>query len=149
MLPNVLSTRENFVTEINITRILLFTIVNCLKPVVALFSILYPTDPPSAPKDLSVTNTDSGKVTLEWQAPAKDGGSPITGYIIQMAPKKSKDYVGVGKVDGNTTQYEATGLKEGAEYMFRVKAENVEGTSAESAKLEKPVKASPMISKFM
>ncbi len=88
-------------------------------------------------------------MALEWQPPAKDGGSTITGYIIQMAPKKSKDYAGVAKVDGDTTQYEVTGLKDGGEYMFRVKAENAEGTSAESAKLEKPVKASPMISKFM
>ncbi len=104
-------------------------------------------EPPSAPKNLSVVKTDVGKVTLSWKPPDNDGGSPVTGYILQVAPAggKKKKYDTVAKPDGNTFQYEVTGLKDGKEYVFRIKAENPAGASEELAELNKSVKASLVI----
>ncbi len=96
---------------------------------------------------MKVVDTDSGKVTLSWKAPSNDGGSPVTGYILQAAPAGSKDFINLGQVDGKTLQHEVTGLGEGTDYMFRIKAENPAGVSNDSAELDKPVKAVPPISK--
>ena len=38
---------------------------------------------PDAPTNLSVTAVGSGKLTVSWQEPLADGGSPIEGYKIQ------------------------------------------------------------------
>ena len=106
------------------------------------------TEPPSAPQNPSVVKTDAGKVTLSWEPPDHDGGSSVTGYIVQAAPAgggKKKKYDTVGKPNGNTFQYEVTGLKDGKEYVFRIKAENPAGASEEFAELSKPVKASLVI----
>ena len=35
------------------------------------------------PTNLSVTAVGSGKLTVSWQEPLADGGSPIEGYKIQ------------------------------------------------------------------
>ncbi len=91
--------------------------------------------------------TDSGRVTLSWKAPSNNGGSPVTGYILQAAPAGSKDFSDVGKVDGNTLQYEVKGLNDGQEYMFKLEAENEAGKSKNSVQLEKSVKAAAPISK--
>ena len=96
---------------------------------------------------MTVVDTDSGKVTLAWKPPSNDGGSPVTGYILQAAPAGSKDFTNVGKVDGNILQYEVKGLKDGKEYIFKLRAENEAGSSKNSAQLEKPVKAATPISK--
>ncbi len=104
-------------------------------------------EPPSAPQDLSLINTGSGKVTLSWKPPSNNGGSPVTGYILQAAPAGTDNFEDIAKVNAKTSQYEALGLQEGKEYMFRIKAENSAGTSEDSAQLDKPVKASPKIGK--
>ncbi len=96
---------------------------------------------------MKVVATDSGKVTLTWKPPSNDGGSPVTGYILQAAPEGSKDFTDVGRVDGKTVQHEVTGLDEGKDYMFRIKAENPAGISNDSANLDKPIKAAAPISK--
>ena len=38
---------------------------------------------PSAPQDLTVNKIMENSVTLRWSAPRSDGGSKVTGYIIQ------------------------------------------------------------------
>ena len=38
---------------------------------------------PDAPANVSATGVGSGKLTVSWQEPPDDGGSPITGYKVQ------------------------------------------------------------------
>ena len=110
-------------------------------------SYLSYTEPPSSPEKLQVLYTDRGRVTLGWNPPRYDGGAPTTGYIIEMAPGSSVDFVEIATIDGNTCKYEATELRDGQMYNFRIKAQNCAGISREGAKLNEPVTASPSYGK--
>ena len=68
--------------------------------------------------------------------------APVDGYVIEMAEGDSNNFVEVAKVDGGTCKFDATGLKDGEKYNFRVRAENGAGTSGRCAQLDKPATAS-------
>jgi hypothetical protein len=84
---------------------------------------------PGAPTIGSATAGDA-QATVSWTAPASDGGSPITGYVVTA-------YIGYGPqsvttfVSTATTQV-VTGLTNGSTYRFRVRAINAVGTSGYS-----------------
>ncbi len=40
-------------------------------------------DKPGAPFDLTIGAIGNDWIELNWQPPIKDGGSPITGYVIE------------------------------------------------------------------
>ena len=105
------------------------------------------TEAPSSPEKLHVLHTDKGRVTLAWNPPRYDGGASTTGYIIEMAPGNSIDFVEIATIDGNTCKYEATELRDGQIYNFRIKAQNCAGISRDGAKLNEPVTASPTYGK--
>ena len=75
--------------------------------------------------------------------PAKETATaPVDGYVMEMAEGDSKNFVEVAKVDGGTCTFDATGLKDGEKYNFRVKAQNQAGNSERSAQLDKLATAS-------
>lgn len=79
-----------------------------------------PVTVPTAPQNFTAEPGD-GQVTLSWDAPANDGGSAITKYQV------SKDD-GAGWTDaGLSTSYIFTGLTNGVEYTFLVRAVNSAG----------------------
>lgn len=66
---------------------------------------------------------------MSWQPSEKDGGSPITGYIIETRAGLRSTYTEAGKTKPNVTNFELTGLKEGQDYFVQVKAINEVGPS--------------------
>ncbi|XP_013419362.1 twitchin-like [Lingula anatina] len=100
-----------------------------------------PYGPPSAPDSFSVTGVTEDSVTLEWQPPANDGGSSITGYIIHKREISRRTWTEVDKVKARVTSYTVPSLVADKEYFFTVRAENVEGVG-DAAELEEPVKVS-------
>ena len=97
-------------------------------------------DVPSSPENVRGVEVDSTYITLAWDSPASDGGSALTGYVVEKRDMKRADYVFVANLDAATLQYKATRLFEGCDYMFRVFAENQAGLS-QPAELDKPIKA--------
>src|SRR5439155_16049577 len=82
--------------------------------------------PLSAPQNLQAT-AGAGSVALTWQAPASDGGSPITNYRIFRSTSSGTETI-IGTV-GNVNSYTNTGLTGGVTYFYKVKAVNAAGSS--------------------
>ncbi|XP_070686293.1 titin-like [Pempheris klunzingeri] len=87
---------------------------------------------PSAPTDVEVTSATSDTMTICWKRPATDGGSRISGYIIEKREKQSVRWVRVNKKPVYDLRVKASSLREGGEYEFRVFAENAAGLSEPS-----------------
>lgn len=78
---------------------------------------------------LAVTDVQREAISLSWQAPVDDGGSPILNYIVEKRDAMKNTWSKVHKVPASTTEICATGLFENTEYFFRVVAENKAGQS--------------------
>uniref|UniRef100_A0A8B9LRX8 Titin n=1 Tax=Astyanax mexicanus TaxID=7994 RepID=A0A8B9LRX8_ASTMX len=70
-------------------------------------------------------------LTLGWTMPLYDGGSPISGYIIERRHKGGK-WIRVNKTPCKDLRFRVLGLFEGNDYEFRVFAENIAGFSGPS-----------------
>uniref|UniRef100_A0A8C4S578 Titin n=1 Tax=Erpetoichthys calabaricus TaxID=27687 RepID=A0A8C4S578_ERPCA len=96
-------------------------------------------DPPSPPRWLEVVNITKNTADLKWTPPERDGGSPITNYIVEKRDVRRKGWQVVDTTVKETT-YTVTPLSEGSLYVFRVAAENAVGQS-EYCELEDSVLA--------
>ena len=93
-----------------------------------------PLGPPVKPRNLSATdnNQASGAVRLTWDALSSStdtGGSALTGWKYQQDTGDWTDIQGSG---ASTTSHTVTGLTNGTEYTFKVRAVNAQGEGAES-----------------
>src|SRR5437773_1618205 len=88
-----------------------------------------PPTPPSAPQNLAATGGNA-QVTLTWQAPASDGGSPITNYKIYrgLAPTGETLLATIG----NVLTYTDTSVTNGVTYYYQVSAVNGAGEGPRS-----------------
>ena len=77
---------------------------------------------PGAPTGVKAT-AGSFQATVSWSAPASDGGSPVTGYVITPSGRSAFTV-------GTVTSYTVTGLSNGTAYTFKVAAKNAVGTGA-------------------
>lgn len=102
---------------------LLFKIFNIISSHV----ILSFTDEPGKPGTPEVVDYDTDFVELQWNRPEEDGGSPITGYIIEKRDKYSPTWEKCAEVDGDTNRGRVNDLVEGTPYEFRVRAVNKAG----------------------
>lgn len=89
-------------------------------------------DEPDAPGKPAITDWDKDHVDLEWTPPKNDGGSPITGYIIQKKEKGSPYWINAVNVPARKNAATVPDLIEGQEYEFRVIATNNAGQSEPS-----------------
>lgn len=74
-----------------------------------------------------VANVTKDSVTLVWTRAEYDGGSRVTGYVIDAVEKGQSKWVKCATV--KTMTHTIKSLREGAEYFFRVRAENHAGLS--------------------
>ncbi|XP_010791226.1 myosin binding protein Cb isoform X1 [Notothenia coriiceps] len=85
-------------------------------------------DKPGPPQKLHVTEVWGFNAATEWEPPKDDGNCEITGYTIQKADLKTKEWFTVYE-HNRRTNCTATDLIMGNEYMFRVYSENLCGRS--------------------
>jgi hypothetical protein len=89
-----------------------------------------PLSVPGAPTALAGT-AGNAQVPLTWTAPASNGGSAITGYVVEWTPSGgSATTVNTGSA---TASYTKTGLTNGTAHTFRVAAITSVGTGPYSS----------------
>ena len=86
---------------------------------------------PTAPQNFTATTGD-GQVALSWAAPASDGGSATIKYQV------SKDNGASWTDVGLNTSHTFTGLTNGTEYTFKVRAVNSAGNGTEASTVATP-----------
>ncbi|XP_023149589.1 myosin binding protein Cb isoform X4 [Amphiprion ocellaris] len=87
-------------------------------------------DKPGPPLNVKVTDVWGFNAALEWEPPKDNGNCDITGYTIQKADMKTKEWFTVYE-HNRRTNCTASDLIMGNEYMFRVYSENLCGLSEE------------------
>uniref|UniRef100_A0A3B4GCT5 Titin n=1 Tax=Pundamilia nyererei TaxID=303518 RepID=A0A3B4GCT5_9CICH len=97
---------------------------------------------PLPPGKVSLREVTSKSVTLSWEKPDHDGGSRITGYIVEMQGKGSEKWTQVMVVKSNEAH--VTGLTQGEEYTFRISSINEKGVS-DPRPLNVPVVAKDLV----
>ena len=105
-------------------------------------------DKPSAPQNLNPAAVFKDAVELNWELPESDGGSPITGYVIERRDANRNTWVNAGTARPEQRSFKVTKLYEGNEYCFRVAAENAVGIG-EFAELPTPIKPQPPFGNFL
>ena len=83
--------------------------------------------PPVGPVEFSDIKKDS--VVISWKPSENDGGSPVTGYYIEMREAPKSSWQRVKTVDADVTIYCIQNVKENKEYFFNIYAENTVGRS--------------------
>lgn len=87
---------------------------------------------PTVPLGLEATAYGYG-ITLSWEAPAEDGGSPIPGYLIY----RGTDSMVAGQIASvSVTSYIDTGLEKGVTYHYSVAAVNGIGVGPSAGPVE-------------
>ena len=92
---------------------------------------------PGMPTMVEAMATSDTEIKVTWEAPASDGGSDITGYMVQRAYRMSdgmmSDWMDVDPAHmGMDMMYMDSGLMAETTYYYRVAAMNAEGTGAYS-----------------
>eukprot|EP00061_Rhincodon_typus_P017001 g45496.t1 len=95
---------------------------------------------PSAPNDFKVSEIGRSTVYLIWELPDDDGGSPITGYLIEKREINRKTWTKV--IDRlQDLEFSVPDLFHGKDYLFKVAACNKCGPG-EPAYIDEPVNVS-------
>ena len=92
----------------------------------------YPFDVPGQPGIPQVVAFTKDAMTISWNEPPSDGGSPILGYHIERKEKNSILWQKISKALMVGNLYKSSGLMDGIAYEFRVIAENMAGLSRPS-----------------
>lgn len=111
-----------------------------------LFSFLF-SDEPGKPGDLQVTDWDKDHIDLKWTPPASDGGSPLTGYVVEVKDKLG-NWEKCMDVPPSQTTASVPDLVQGQAYEFRVRAVNKAGPG-EPSDATPPTVAKPRRCKFL
>lgn len=94
------------------------------------FSASPPLEVSSSPVNVRVTDKDNESITIKYDAPLKDGGTPIIKYIIEYRIDKGGDWKKKGTTTGKS--FIVDGLTEGETYSIHVIAVNAVGPSLPS-----------------
>ncbi|XP_041940395.1 titin [Alosa sapidissima] len=97
-------------------------------PVIATNSFVVP----SAPTGVEVSNITKDSMVITWERPNNDGGSPITGFVVEKRDKDGVRWTRCNKRVVTDLRFRVTGLTESRSYEFRVSAENAAGVGPPS-----------------
>jgi len=86
--------------------------------------------PPDAPEPPVVSEVHVTSCTVTYKPPQRDGGAPLTGYILERhTPGSDSEWIRVNDTPVTDLQYTIDNLTVATEYEFRVAAVNKGGIS--------------------
>lgn len=96
-----------------------------------IYHVFFVADKPSKPMGpLEAVEVRSDHITVKWKKPKDDGGSDITGYVLEKMDVDTGRWIPAGEVGPNEPfEFKFSGLTPKKKYKFRVKAANKEGES--------------------
>lgn len=80
------------------------------------------------PTNLRITDITKNTISLAWEKPNYDGGSPITGYMIEKREGANSKWSKANLTNITDTRFTVTGLTQDETYEFRVMAKNAVGS---------------------
>lgn len=86
-----------------------------------------------------ITDTTKHSISMTWTRPMYDGGSDVTGYVVEILEEGTEQWYRATAKSLKTNEYLAAGLAANKKYRFRVAAINNNGTgefSEPSAEVE-------------
>lgn len=86
---------------------------------------------PGAPTLVMATGGDT-RIYLDWDAPASDGGDPITDYLVETSANGTTGWSTVTEGTSTATETLLTGQTNGTTQYFRISAINSIGTGSPS-----------------
>ena len=85
--------------------------------------------PPLAPQNLAVTSVTGTALTLTWEPPTSNGGSPITDYRIEVSNNGGRRWTAIPHTASSNRTFNVRNLAAGSTYQFRVATITSRGTS--------------------
>lgn len=82
---------------------------------------------PGAPVNAAYVEVHATSIKMSWEPPLKDGGAPITNYIVDKRETSRANWAQVSSKVKGDLQINVEKLIEGREYQFRIRAENTWG----------------------
>ena len=93
----------------------------------AVSAAVTPLDVPGKPTNLSFISLTSS-IYVTWSAPASNGGTPITDYVVQYSDNDGATWTTAPHAVSTTPELLVSGLTNAVHYGFRVSAINAFGT---------------------
>ncbi|XP_069548422.1 myomesin 1a (skelemin) isoform X1 [Brachyistius frenatus] len=90
---------------------------------------------PGAPVGLHVLEVRDTSAVVLWEPPAFNGRTPVNGYYTDIKEAGKGGWKAAHEKANKKKYMKVTGLKAGASYMFRVRAQNLVGVGKSSAVL--------------
>ena len=88
---------------------------------------------PTAPQQFNYVTSASGTITVEWEAPQYDGGSPLLGYYIYYKISSVSTWTQTSLISPSASLVSVLGsLTADSQYAMRITAANIKGESIPS-----------------
>ena len=104
-----------------------------------MFNHGHPSVSPEPPINLRISDITKQSISLAWKKPNYDGGSKITGYMIEKREDTNKRWTKANLTNISDTRYTVTGLTQDQTYEFRVMAKNAVGSISNPSSIAGPV----------